>query len=149
MLQSSPGQNYGKDSVLKVDTKTATNARALVRFNLPAIPAGCTVTSARLRLHAASYKSGRTLKAFRLASSWTEGEVRWRNQPATSGAAATATSGSGYREWLVTSQVQSMYVEGSFGFVVRDGTEDATGFEQGFHSREKKESPPRLVITFG
>jgi parallel beta-helix repeat protein len=149
VLQSSASQNYGTDSVLKVDTKSATNARALVRFNLPSIPAGCTVTSAKLRLHAGSYKEGRTLKAHRLASAWTESNVRWSNQPATAGAAATATSGSGYREWSVTSQVQSMYVDGNFGFIVRDGTEDATGFEQAFHSREKKEFPPRLVLTFG
>jgi parallel beta-helix repeat protein len=149
VLQSSAGQNYGQDSVLKVDTKSATNARALVRFNLPSIPAGCTVTNAKLRLYATSYKSGRTLKAHRLASSWTESNVRWNNQPDTAGAAATTTSGSGYREWLVTSQLQSMYVEGNFGFIVRDVTENGTGFEQAFHSREKKESPPRLVITFG
>ena len=81
ILQSSAGQNYGTDSVLKVDTKSASNARALVRFNLPAIPAGCTVTSAKLRLHASSYKAGRQLRAFRLNAAWTEGGVRWNNQP--------------------------------------------------------------------
>lgn len=149
ILQSSASQNYGQDSVLKVDTKSATNARALVRFNLPSIPAGCTVTSAKLRLYATSYKTGRTLKAHRLASAWAEGSVNWNNQPDTAGAVVTTTSGSGYREWLATPQVQSMYVEGNFGFIVRDGTENGTGFEQAFHGREKKESPPRLVVTFG
>ena len=149
ILQSSAGQNYGTDSVLKVDTKSASNARALVRFNLPAIPAGCTVTSAKLRLHASSYKAGRQLRAFRLNAAWTEGGVRWNNQPGTSGAAATTTSGAGYREWIVTSQVQSMYSDGNFGFLIRDETENATGFEQALDSREKKETPPRLVITFG
>ena len=150
MLQSSSAQNYGTDSVLKVDTKNGANARAVVRFNLPAIPAGCQLTSARLRLYASSYKTGRTLQALRLGAAWTEGTIRWNNQPATTGAAATVASGSGYREWTVNSQVKDMYDLGNHGFLIRDATENGSGLEQGFHSREKgTDNPPRLVLTFG
>ena len=46
------------------------NFRALVRFSLPAVPAGCTLQAATLRLFAASAGSGRTLQASRLAASW-------------------------------------------------------------------------------
>jgi hypothetical protein len=35
------------------------------------------------------------------------------------------------------------------GFLVRDATEGGGGFEQQFHSREKGETPPTLVIQFG
>ena len=66
VLQSSAGQNDGTDSVLKLETKSGADARPYVRFNLPAIPAGRQVTSARLRLYASSYKTGRTLQAFRV-----------------------------------------------------------------------------------
>ena len=38
VLQSSPTSNFGNDSVLKVDSKSGGNARALVRFALPTIP---------------------------------------------------------------------------------------------------------------
>jgi large repetitive protein len=150
VLQSSATSNYGNDSVLKVDTKSGANARLLVRFALPAIPSGCQVVGVNLRLYASSYKEGRTLEALGLAASWTEGAVTWNNQPATTGAAATAASGPGYREWTVTSQVQGMYSGANHGLVVRDRTENGGGIEQGFHSREKgTDNPPQLVVTFG
>jgi hypothetical protein len=151
VLQSSATQNYGTDSGLKVDTKSGANSRALYRFNLPAIPAGCQVTAAKLRLYATSYKTGRTLQASRLAAPWTESGVNWSNQPQTTGTAATVASGSGYREWTVTQQVQAMYAPGAnHGFLIRDATENGSGLDQVFHSREKgNDNPPRLVLTFG
>jgi parallel beta-helix repeat protein len=149
VLQSSPTSNYANDSVIKVDTKSGANARALVRFALPAIPSGCQVTSAQLRLYASSYKTGRTLQALALTGAWTETGVTWANQPAASGSAATVASGSGYLSWNVTSQLAAAYA-GNTGFLVRDQTEDGAGIEQGFHSREKApDNPPQLVLTFG
>jgi hypothetical protein len=64
---------------------------------------------------------------------------------------ATVASGSGYRERTVTSQVQAMYAPGAnHGFLVRDATENGTGPDHGFHSREKgTDNPPRLVLTVG
>jgi hypothetical protein len=152
VLQSSSVNNYGNDSVVKVDTKAGANARALFRFRLPAIPAGCVVKDATLRLYASSYKQGRTLQAFRLTGSWMEWGVTWSNQPPTTGTAATTASplSSSYVQWSVASQVQSMYSSGNDGFLIRDGVEGGSGLEQAFHSREKgTDNPPQLVITFG
>ena len=150
MLQSSAGQNYGTDGVLKVETKSGADARAYVRFNLPAIPSGCQVTTAKLRLYAASYKTGRTLQAFRVAAPWTEGAINWTNQPQTVGTAVTTASGSGYREWTVTQPVRDMYApSANHGFTVRDSAPNGQ-MNQDFHSREKgTDNPPRLVVTFG
>jgi large repetitive protein len=150
VLQSSASSNYGTDSVVKVDSKSGNNARALFRFTLPTIPAGCSVTSANLRLYAGSYKTGRTLQALQITSAWTEGNVRWDNQPGTAALAATAASGAGYRQWSVAQQVAAMYAGANHGFLIRDAAESGGGNEQGFHSREKgTDSPPQLVITFG
>jgi CSLREA domain-containing protein len=150
LLQSSSSSNYGSDSVLKVDSKSGNNARALVRFALPTLPAGCSVTGATLRLHSSSHKDGRTLQALQVTSAWTEGDVRWNNQPATGTVAATAASGSGYRSWSVAQQVTAMYTGANHGFLIRDAAEGGSGVEQGFHSREKgSDNPPRLVLTFG
>ena len=152
VLQSSPTSNFGSDSVLKVDTKSGGNARALVRFALPAIPAGCTVKSATLRLYSGSYKENRTLQAFRLGATFLEGGVNWNTQPATTGTAANAQSRSsaGHVEWNVLSQVQSMYGATNTGFLIRDASENGGGLEQSFNSREKgADNPPQLVITFG
>jgi large repetitive protein len=152
VLQSSPRDNKGADSVLKVDTKDGGNARALVRFGLPEIPTACQVKSATLRLYSGSYKEGRTLQALPLAGAWTEGVVNWSNQPSTVGKAADAPSRSsaGYSEWNVTSQVLGMYAGTNNGFLVRDSAEDGGGLEQGFNSRERGvDNPPQLVITYG
>jgi hypothetical protein len=83
-----------------------------------------------------------------VAAAWAENTASWSNQPPTTGAAATTTSGFGYREWNVTSHVQAMLAAGaSHGFLVRDAVEGADA-EQQFHSREKGESPPQLVLRF-
>jgi hypothetical protein len=37
---------------------------------------------------------------------------------------------------------------GGHGFLIRDATENANA-EQQFHSREKGQNPPQLVIRFG
>jgi large repetitive protein len=84
VLQDSASSNYGNDSVVKVDTKSGANARALFRFTLPAIPSGCR-PSATLRLYASSYKQGPTLQAVPLGAAWTESGVNWSNQPGDDG----------------------------------------------------------------
>jgi hypothetical protein len=148
--QSGPSSNKGSDGILKVMSKSGnSNLRALVRFDLPAIPAGCVVDTATLRLYAASASgSQRTLQALRLNGSWTEGGVTWSNQPATTGTAATTTSGSGYRQWSVAAMVGAMYSSGqNNGFLIRDATEGQDA-EQQFHAREKGDNPPQLVVTF-
>ena len=86
LLQSSRDKNHGNDGDAKVTTKANDNARAVFRFPLPAIPAGCVVTDAKLRLWANSWKTGRTLEANRLASGL-EGERDHLAQPAGHGRA--------------------------------------------------------------
>jgi len=150
VLQDSAQSNYGTDSVLKVVGKTNANARLLVQFSLPAIPEGCQIQSATLRLYAGSHKNGRTLQAYQVSGNWSESGVTWGNQPATTGPAATTSSGSGWRTWNVTGQVGGMYAGANKGFLVRDASESGGGSEQGFHSREKgSDRPPELIVVFG
>jgi hypothetical protein len=146
--ENSPTNNKGTDSILKVQSKgPRDNFRALVRFTLPTVPPACVVESATLRLYAPSAKTPRTIQALRLASAWSENLVNWSNQPQTTGAAATAAAGTGYREWSVTAQVQAMYSDANHGFLIRDAVEGQDA-EQQFHSREKGENPPQLVVRF-
>jgi hypothetical protein len=146
--QNSSSDNKGDDSILKVQARSGNNFRALVRFELPNPPQGCVVQSATLRLYAASWQNGRTLQAIRLTGGWSENGVTWNNQPQTGGGGATTSSGSGYQNWSVGSQVQAMYDTGANnGFLIRDANENGDA-EQQFHSREKGETIPQLVINF-
>lgn len=149
--QASASANFGADAIIKVLSLTgSSNNRSLVRFALPAVPSGCTLTQAQLRLYAGSATTGRTLQALRMNAAWTENGVTWTNRPATTGTAATTTSGTGYRTWTVTTQVAAMYSGTNNGFLIRDATENGSGQEQRFHAREKApDNPPRLVLTFG
>jgi hypothetical protein len=143
--------NKGTDSILKVMTKEGTNNfRTLVRFALPPKPQGCTVQTATLQMYAPGGNGGRTLQALRIGAAWQELDVTWNNQPPTTGTAATTSSGTGMREWSVGAQVLSMYDLGAaHGFLIRDAVEGGPGVEQQYHSREKGETPPTLIITFG
>ena len=140
--------NKGSDSILKVMSKNGGNLRALVRFDLPTMPQGCSVESATLQMYAKSAAGGRSLEVLQVAGSWTEGGVTWANQPATTGIAATTTSGTGYRDWNVAGMVQAMYTGANHGLLVRDAAENQDA-EQQFHSREESTNRPLLVIRFG
>jgi hypothetical protein len=148
---NSASNNFGNDAILKVRSQgPSDNFRTLVRFALPSdVPEGCVVESATLRLYAAAAATNRTLQASQITAGWSENSVTWSNQPQTSGPDATTTSGQGYREWSVAAQVQAMYDTGAnHGFLIRDATEGDSVSEQQFHSREKGENPPELVISF-
>lgn len=150
--QGGPTSNFGSDSVLKVNSKgPSNNMRAMVQFNLPSLPSGCSVTSATLRLYNKSPVSGRTLSAYANAAAWTQNGVTWNNQPATSGSASTAATpaAAGWMQWDVTSQVQGMYSGSNNGFKVSDQTENGAGFEQQLDSLESGGNLPQLVVTSG
>jgi hypothetical protein len=149
--QNSSSNNFGADAILKVRSQgPSDNFRTLIRFALAtSAPQGCVIQSATLRLYAASWTDGRTLQAIRVADGWSENLITWSNQPQTAGPFAVTSSGSGYREWSVAAQVQAMYDTGSnHGFLIRDEIEGELGSEQQFHSREKSENPPMLVVSF-
>jgi hypothetical protein len=150
-LESSADANKGDDSSLKVQSKLGGDAfRALVRFPLLAVPEGCELASAELRLFADGPKPGRTVEVHRVVEPWAEMSVTWPTQPATGGPVSTAPSGSekGWRSWSVSGQVAEMYAGGAFhGFLVRDAVENEDS-EQTYNSRETGENVPTLVVRF-
>jgi hypothetical protein len=149
--QASPTASNGTSSDLFVASEQNKNRRALVRFNIGSLPAGCKVTSAELRLSASASSSGRTLQAYRAGATWAESSSPGWPGPALLGTAATAFSGSTVT-WTtgIAPLVQAMYTSGNFGFAIKDQTEgSATKIEQKFQSREHSSTKPRLVIGFG
>ena len=152
--QGAASVNRGSDPILNVRADpSGGNARALVRFRLPAdAPPGCVVASARLRLFSPEENVGSRVEAVRLATGWSEGSVTWSGQPGTTGPAAATWSREGYMRWTVTSHVAAMLKGANHGFLIRDAAEGRAdgGGDHGFHSREKGDGadPPELVIHF-
>jgi len=157
--QSNANSNFGSATDLKIrapllgalGVNLGGDRYTLAQFTLPALEL-CSVTLAKLRLSASSSGAGRNLEVDRVTSAWTQGAVTWNTKPSTTGTAAvTITSGTGYREWVVTTQVATMYSSGSNnGFMVSD----ASGLsllspEQIYNSDESGTNKPQLVVTYG
>ncbi len=146
-------KNFGGDSRLVVRPRDGSDPkrnRALVRFNLPPLPAGCSVTGATLRLNAAEANTSRTIAVYRVTSSWTENGVTWNNQPTFAGTAVTAPAGTGWRTWNVLAHVTAMYQGVNHGFIVMDANElSGSGQKQEYHSRESGSNRPELIVTWG
>lgn len=154
LREDQPTHNFGGSNDLYVQSRDgARDRRTLISFSLPTKPGGCLVSSAILRLYANSVSSGRTIEAYRLASSpvWTEAGVNWNNPPPTSGTPATSPSGSttGWKEWNVTEQVGTMYSSTNNGLLLKDQTENQPQQDQIYQSREDSPNDPQIVITFG
>jgi hypothetical protein len=152
--QADANKNLGTGvSDLFVMSKSGSdNRRLIVGFTLPAVPAGCSVTAATLRLNSTSGVSGRTIDAYRAGGTWTEGGVTWNNQPSMAGTAvgAPSSSATGWRTWDVLAHVQAMYSGSNDGFLLRDRTEGTRASpEQKYQSREGSPNDPQLVLTFG
>jgi hypothetical protein len=149
--QNAPAANEGTNADLKVRAKSATEARrTFLRFSLPTLPSGCTLASATLRLNSNGAQGTRTLEVYRAAASWAEGTITWANQPGTTGSPVSQTiTGTGWKEWTVTSLVQAQYSGSNDGLVVKDSVEDTggTSLEQKFDSRENATNKPELIVT--
>ncbi len=116
---------------------------------MPALPAGCALTAATLRLRTTTARTGRTYRAYQVAAAWTETGVTWTNQPATTGTAVTAPTASGWVSWTVTVEVQAMYAGSNFGFLIRDAAESTSTTFTNIYSSRTGTYPPQLVITWG
>lgn len=149
--QKEKDQNAGAGSALEIaSTNGNKNRRTLVRFPLPTLPGGCSVTAATLRLYNDSPQSGRTIDVYRAGSTWAENTVTWNNQPGITGAAvgSVTTRAAGPQQWTVTAHVQALYTTNN-GFVLQDRTESASGgHEQKYNSRETGSNRPQLVVTW-
>lgn len=111
------------------------NDRALIQFDMSAIPANATLVSATLGLHAnpspitiptANYGSNNAFLIRRVTSPWSESTVTWNTQPITTTqnevlVPQSNSSGQSYLNLDVTALVNDMRndPQNSFGFIMR------------------------------
>jgi len=149
--EQDPSKNYGTTTTLILRSQANQNHRVLVRFPLPEIPEGCSVSSATLTLAANSSASGRTIDAYRATASWTETGATWSNQPSIDTSAKASAASALTLNLNVTSLVATMYGTANYGFSIRDSAEGGSGFEQQWFSREEvdpQKAKPQLVVDW-
>jgi O-glycosyl hydrolase len=129
----------------------------LIKFNLGSIPAGATVTSAKLRLYYFHYNdadpAGSALNIHRITQNWNEGTATWNNRPEynpVSISSATVSASYGWIEWDLTDEVQGI-VDGAisnFGWQVMSNS--ALNPMIYFRSKEYSDSGyrPYLEVEF-
>ncbi|GAC1326844.1 MAG: hypothetical protein NVSMB13_12580 [Mycobacteriales bacterium] len=144
-----PSSNFGTATSLKIDSNPGKNKEVQMHFALPATPAGCTVTAAKVSMNVtAAPPGGHLLGVTNAASSWTELTVTYNTKPAITGSTASLTTVVGTMTFTVTTQVQAQYAGSNNGFVVQDVTSPQTNGPTNIASRETA-TPETLSVTFG
>ncbi|MEJ5200507.1 MAG: DNRLRE domain-containing protein, partial [Anaerolineae bacterium] len=160
-----PNNNYGTTTQLRVGSSECPGqgfpdrGRALLRFDLSALPAGQVIQSASLQLYlnyAYTGSGGATINTIglhRVTANWTETGSTWNSQPGHSSTAYDTTdvgtaTGAWY-SWDATQLVREWYqgTYSNYGLKLISQAETTCNMRQ-FDSREGTYDP-RLVITYG
>ncbi|MEW6221093.1 MAG: DNRLRE domain-containing protein, partial [Thermodesulfobacteriota bacterium] len=159
VVAGSPASNYGSRTYLYVQsaaTGSYLNERSWLRFDLAGlVPAGATVTGARLKLYC--WKAGAAALAAAVHGanddSWAENGLTWANQPALDSALSTTTLAAGqtavWYTWDVTSFLQAQLGAGDdlISLVVKPEVEgSATTLSYAFDSKEYATASLRPVL---
>lgn len=157
--QNNPDNNHGDDHDLKVRSQSGEkNKRSFIRFDFH-FPDDTSIQSAALKLFLDKAPSAsRTYALSRSLSPWSEDDVTWDNQPATSSpardSAITGTTNDVWLSWNVTDDVAD-FVDETFsndGWGLFDTAENsATSREGKFISRNDSDNEgqrPVLEVAF-
>lgn len=149
--ENQPTWNNGSKIIMTVGRGTLRRQRVLVRFNLAAIPAGCTATTATLRLivppaNAGAGGPGKVLQVGEAATAWDESTVTWNTQPATAGSISTATTTATDVQFSVVAQVNTQRAGTNYGLLVKDQDESGAESKSVYSSREGTDLPTLTLV---
>ncbi len=134
-------------------TSPAGDGYLYISFGLPSVPSRCEVASATLTLYAGTSQAA-TMSVHRAASSWSETNLTWANQPALTGTPVPVgvPGGAGPQAFPVAAHVTALLAGPNYGFVVRDqlvaGGGSVTRY-QIYNSFSNAANKPTLSITWG
>ena len=147
VVKSSPASNKGTASTLRIRNAGKVS---YVRFNVPVLPAGETVSAATLQVAATTgSQCAQGVEVVRAANdTWIEGAITWANQPGTTGSvlARAAWTSAGPRQFDVEAAVTG---SGPVSFVIRHVVGCKASADAVFRSRESSVDPPRLLVETG
>jgi len=129
------------------------NARTLIRFNLPSLPTYSEIDSAQFRLYAYSWYGTNTIatQVYRIKGSWSESSYpTWNSQPSIDWnkvwSTANVAKSTGWKYWTITSLVEAWY-NGTTnnGLMLRANPENSNSVV--FYSKESS-TDPLLIVNF-
>jgi PKD repeat protein len=154
-----PDSSYGNDTELHVRADNQAR-RTYLKFDLSVVPAGTTVTSAKLYLYCTAANPADPLQVdvHETNDSWSEDTITWNNAPAI-GALVTSNmqvNGTGqYYYWDITSYAQSQHggdkiLSVVVKFPLDDPNQDNPNYHRDFASKEYNGTSydPYLEITY-
>lgn len=150
---STPATNYGGEDSVTVGSVTLPSpaeSRALMAFDLSALPADAVILTATLELYQTNpYISGIVIHTQALTSTWTENGVMWSNQPGatTADEAVEGDLSGSWRRWNITAIAQKWQAGALTNHGVQLVYVSGANFAQIFSSREGA-NPPRLVVEY-
>lgn len=164
VLEGYPTSNLGSTTDMWVGydhcEDNGKTARSLLRFDLSTIPAGTSISSARLYLNLVDScdigERTHTATVYRVSSAWSAGTVTWNNKPAYAesyGSSAIPSRTWGWYSFDVTNLVRG-WVNGSFpnyGLMVRGPeSSDTSSARLGFATMEESGTTydPYLSFTY-
>jgi hypothetical protein len=129
-------------------------ARSLIRFDVSTLPANMCIQEATLRVRLVSScdyaGASRTIRTYRITSSWSESSVTWNNKPGYGSAYGSKSIVHGAWNWYsfdVTDLVKAWY-DGTYtnhGIMLRGP--ETLGW-RGFGTREWSSYKPQLIVDY-
>jgi RHS repeat-associated protein len=166
ILSDSATTNYSSSYRLSVGTTPTGVARTLIKFPMPSVPTGTTISSASLNLYYdqdhTTDSNNVTLEAHQATAAWDPTTATWQNANGITGALLGSTTKqanvtSVWNSYSVTSAVQS-WINGTspnYGFVIKAQNESTLGqggprYEASTYAYNGETANyPQLQITYG
>jgi hypothetical protein len=143
--------NFGTETNLavKYDYPTDYNRIAYLRFSIAGLPPG-SLASVKVRLYGYTQTSPKSCRVSAVADvTWSETSMTWNNRPAIGtqlGNSLSVGTSSAWREWDVTSYVQSRRNAGATEVSFAIQQDSANAYQTIFNSEENTTNDPQLVV---
>ena len=161
------GLNYGAATSLVIDRESGDLQRALLQFNLSAIPASATITSATLTMQSTQIGGALNISIYEMLRAWAEGggnatadAANWNEStPGTNWTSAGGdfnatpvanlnTNATGQHAWDLTALVQAWVNGSEVNNGVMVASPDGGGNRTVTYDSSEGATPPQLVINY-